>query len=394
MGKINAQDAASQYSFVNLHYNHLNYGPDSSDFQRFFKKLDKLKEDKDVQIKIVHIGGSHVQGGTWSNVFVSNFQNDHHTAGGGYFSFPYKIAKTNSQPYATSFSNGKWRRCRANGKDYCQPLGMNALSITTNDSANYFGAKLTSKAACKFINKIKVFHNFNNSFEFNLCLADSYRVKRTEFPGSGFTLFSFDMPVDSVNFELVKLDSIKKDFTIYGFSFENDLTSGFYLAGLGANGANSSSFLRCAEIEPQLATLQADLFVLSLGVNDTQSKTFETEDYMENYDSLITLIRKTNPGAAIILTTTTDNYIRHKTSNKRTVAARDAMFILMEKYNVAVWDLFSLMGGYRSMPKWLKAGLANKDKVHFTNKGYTLIGNLMYEAVMKSYSNNQKNKGS
>lgn len=391
---INAQTGAEKYPFVDLQHNHLNYAKDSSSFLKFFKKLDKIKEEKNIRINVVHMGGSHVQGGTWSNVFVSDFQADNHTAGGGYFSFPYKIAKTNSQPYATSFSNGKWKRCRASGKEFCLPLGMNALSITTNDSANYFGASLTSKAACKYANTVKVFHNFNASFEFNLCLADSYQVKRKEFPKNGYTLFKFDMPVDSVNFELVKLDTLKKDFTIYGFSFENDLTSGFYLAGLGANGATSNSFLRCAELEPQLSTLNGDLFILSLGVNDTQSKTFEAEDYIENYDSLITVIRKTNPDAAIILTTTTDNYIRYKTSNKRTILARDAMFVLMEKYNVAVWDLFSLMGGYRSMPKWLKAGLASKDKVHFTNKGYTLIGNLMYDALIKSYNNNQKNKGS
>lgn len=389
-----AQTSTEAYPFINKAYNHLSYGKDSSSFLKLFKKIDRIKEEENLRINMVHMGGSHVQGGTWTNVFLTNFQENHRTTGGGYFCFPYKIAKTNSQPYATSFSNGKWKRCRANGKDYCQPLGMNALSITTNDSANYFGAKLTSKAACKLVNLVKVYHNFNSSFEFNICLHDSFKVQRNEFPNSGYTEFRFAIPLDSVNFELRRRDTLKRDFTIYGFSLENELNSGFYMAGLGANGANSSSFLRCAQLESQLGSLHGDLFILSLGVNDTQSKTFETEDYIENYDSLIAIILKTNPDAAILLTTTTDNYIRTKTSNKRTIAARDAMYVLMDKYNVAVWDLFSLMGGYRSMPKWLRAGLANKDKVHFTNKGYTLIGNLMYEALMKSYTNNQKNKGS
>jgi lysophospholipase L1-like esterase len=48
------------------------------------------------------------------------------------------------------------------------------------------------------------------------------------------------------------------------------------------------------------------------------------------------------------------------------------------------------MGGYRSMLKWQQYGLATKDKVHFTYKGYTLLGHLMHEAVNKSYQNNQK----
>jgi lysophospholipase L1-like esterase len=386
-----AQELTSQYPFIKPEYNHLYFSNDSSSFLRLYEKLDRLKEEN-IRINIVHMGGSHVQGGVWSNVFVSDFQDHYKTKGGGYFSFPYKIAKTNEQPYANSFSNGKWKRCRANGKDFCLPLGMNALSITTNDSANTFGISLTKKASCKYANLIKVFHNFNESFEFNVCLKDSFKIERSEFPKAGYTLFKFNVPIDSVIFELVRKDTFEKNFVIYGMSFENDLSPGFYLAGLGANGATSSSFLRCANLIPQLETLDGDLFILSLGVNDTQSKEFEKEDYIENYDTLITYIKKSNPKAAIILTTTTDNYIRHKTSNKRTITARDAMFELMLKHNVAVWDLFSLMGGYRSMPKWQKAGMASKDKVHFTSKGYTLVGNLMYEAVYKSYFNNQKKK--
>ncbi len=352
--------------------------------------MDRLKEEKGVRINIVHMGGSHVQGGVWSNTFISDFQNENKTTGGGYFAFPYKIAKTNSQPYASSFSNGNWKRCRANGKDFCLPLGMCALSITTNDSANTFGALLTNRASCKKVNLVKVFHNFNSSFEFSLALNDTLKVERVEVEKSDYTLFRFSTPVDSVVFKLTRKDTLVKDFTIYGMSFENNLTSGFYLAGLGANGASSSSFLRCANLLPQLESLQGDLFILSLGVNDTQSKGFEKEEYIENYDTLITYIKRSNPDAAIILTTTTDNFIKRKTSNKRTITARDAMYELMNKHNVAVWDLFSVMGGYRSMAKWQKVGLASKDKVHFTSKGYVIVGNLMYDAVNKSYVNNQK----
>jgi hypothetical protein len=48
------------------------------------------------------------------------------------------------------------------------------------------------------------------------------------------------------------------------------------------------------------------------------------------------------------------------------------------------------MGGYRSMLRWQKEGLASKDKVHFTNRGYTLLGQLMYDALNTSYLNYQK----
>ena len=386
---LRAQDSVSKYPFILEEYNHLYFSNDSSSFVNFFKKIDSVKQGKNTRINIVHMGGSHIQGGTWSNTFISAFQNECKTSGGGYFSFPFKIAKTNSQPYATSFSNGKWKRCRSIAREYCQPLGMNAMNISTNDSANFFGVALTKKAACRTVNTVKVFHNFNKSFEFNACNQDSLNVERKDFVAEGYTVFKFPIPLDSVMFELIKKDTLVKDFILYGFSLEDNLNSGFYLAGLGANGASTKSFLRCSELIPQLGTLNGDLFILSLGVNDTQSKGFLKDDFYENYDTLITLIKKTNPKAAIILTTTTDNFIRYKTSNKRTITARDAAFELMNKHTIAVWDLFSLMGGYRSMIKWQKVGLASKDKVHFSNKGYTIVGNLMYEAVKKSYLNHQ-----
>jgi lysophospholipase L1-like esterase len=264
---------------------------------------------------------------------------------------------------------------------------MCALSVTSNDSACTFGVLLTQKAACRYVNKVRVYHNFNSSFEFNVALNDSLKVTRTDHQLQGYSLFTFIMPIDSVPFKLVRKDSVTRDFILYGFSMENDMTPGFYLAGLGANGAFSNSFLRCQQLEPQLASLNGDLFILSLGVNDTQSKGFTSDEYIENYDSLITLIKKVSPGAAILLTTTTDNYIRRRTSNKRSIKARDAMFLLMEKHHVAVWDMFTVMGGYRSILSWYKAGMASRDRVHFTSRGYTVLGNLMYEAVTKSYQN-------
>jgi lysophospholipase L1-like esterase len=390
--QIKGQEISSRYPFILENLNHLYFSNDSASFLNLYKKLDKFSEGKKNRITVVHMGGSHVQGGTWSNTFVSALQNEFKTDGGGYFTFPYKIAKTNSQPYVTSFTNGKWKRCRAVGKEFCLPLGMSAMSVNTNDSVNYFGVAITARSVLKKFNAVRVYHNFNKSFEFDVSAKNMIMTERTDHERQGYTSFKLSASIDSVSFNLLRKDTLQKDFIIYGFSLENDLSPGFYLAGLGANGASTSSFLRCAALVPQLESLDADLMILSLGVNDTQSKNFAKEEYIEHYDSLIAFAKKANPGVAIILTTTTDNYIKRRTSNKRTVMARDAMFALMERYDLAVWDLFSIMGGYKSMARWYKSGLASKDKVHFSPKGYTLVGNLMFEALIKSYNNYKKRK--
>ena len=66
----------------------------------------------------------------------------------------------------------------------------------------------------------------------------------------------------------------------------------------------------------------------------------------------------------------------------------DAIFELAQKRNLAVWDLFGVMGGYKSMTQWYKVKLAARDKVHFNPKGYKILASLMFDAIMKSYKTN------
>jgi len=45
------------------------------------------------------------------------------------------------------------------------------------------------------------------------------------------------------------------------------------------------------------------------------------------------------------------------------------------------------MGGYGSMLKWLKNGMAASDKLHFAQNGYYLQGDLLFSAFIKAYNN-------
>ena len=383
--------ATRTYSFINYNENYLHYGKDSSLMINFFKKISELKDGKRDKVTIVHYGGSHIQAGTWSDKLISNFQSMGNFEGGGLYCFPYKIAKTNSPHYFKSFTTGTWKRFRcATWKEMCVNLGMAGIAAVTNDSANTFGIKLQKNGHHEKFNTLKFYCNMNPSFQYSLAPMEA-KYKRTDDLAHGYTLFEFETFVDSVNFNLLKLDTMRKDFMLYGFSLENN-KPGFYYAGFGVNGAASNSYLKCNLFGEQLETIKPDLVIFSLGVNDTQGKDFTKEDYIENYDSLIMEVRKISPDCAILLTTTTDNYIKRKTANKRPIKAQDAMFELMEKHKAAVWDLYAIMGGYKSIYKWYKVGLAAKDKVHFSPRGYALVGQMMFDAIDKSYKTNSKVK--
>jgi lysophospholipase L1-like esterase len=236
-----------------------------------------------------------------------------------------------------------------------------------------------------------VYHNFNPSFEFSIANQTGLQFTRNDFKKNGYSEFFFESYIDSVNFNLVRTDTIIPDFMLRGFSIEND-NPGFYYASIGVNGASTSSYLRCQEFVNELSTIPPDLVIFSLGVNDTHDPNFSKQKFIQNYDSLITLIKMASPNCTFLFTTVTDNYMNRKTSNKRPIKAQEAMYELMEKHNTAVYDLYAVMGGYKSIYKWYKAGLAAKDKVHFNGRGYNILSTMMFDAINKSYRYNSKVK--
>src|SRR6185437_3303600 len=188
-----SQTEPAKYSFINYAANKIVYAKDSSSMLSFYKKLNAFLNGKENEIRIIQIGGSHIQGGMWGDELTTNFQNLKQTKGGGFFAFPFKIIKTNSPPYSTSFSNGKWKSCRtAVLKNTCPNVGMAQITATTNDSANYFGMKILENPHHKKFTTIRVYHNFNKSFFFTI--KEQVGFKRKDFEDRGYSQFILDAP--------------------------------------------------------------------------------------------------------------------------------------------------------------------------------------------------------
>ena len=383
---------AQQYPFIKYDQSKLYFSKDSSQFMDFYKKIDELKEGKRNKLTVIHFGGSHIQAGFWTEVLMDGFQSMGNFNGGGTFIFPFKIVKTNSPHFFKSFTTGKWIRKRsALAKEMCDNLGLAGMAGITNDSANTFGFKLLKNNHHQSFNTLRVYHNFNPSFDFFMEEQIGLQFTRRDFKKESYTEYHFETYIDSVNFNLVRKDTIIKDFMLRGFSVENS-NPGFYYASIGVNGASTSSYLKCQEFVNELTGIPPDLVIFSLGVNDTHDSNFSKQKFIENYDSLISLIKVASPNCTFLFTTVTDNYMNRKTANKRPIKAQEAMFELMEKHQCAVYDLYGVMGGYKSIYKWYKAGLAAKDKVHFNGRGYIILANLMFDAINRSYKYNSKVK--
>jgi lysophospholipase L1-like esterase len=92
------------------------------------------------------------------------------------------------------------------------------------------------------------------------------------------------------------------------------------------------------------------------------------------------------PETAIIFTTPPDHYRKRRHNNTDVLTAINVIFRVAKNQNAGVWDLFTVMGGLESVSVWLDTGLAVRDRIHFNKEGYILQGNLLFEAIMKSWS--------
>ncbi len=71
--------------------------------------------------------------------------------------------------------------------------------------------------------------------------------------------------------------------------------------------------------------------------------------------------------------------------NKNNLQVREVFYRLAEATNGAVWDQFEIMGGLKSMDRWRINGYAKTDRIHFTAKGYKLLGDLFFNAFVDAY---------
>jgi hypothetical protein len=150
--------------WINISQNKIIFDKDSSDFYRFIEKLNQVKNGKRKNIYIVHFGGSHVQGGFWSESIMNTLQDELKTKGGGYFVFPFKQVKTNSPYYFKTYSNGKWKVNKCTKiSDSLKYIGMCGISAIT-DTSCYVSIKNEWKKLDGFT-RIKFFYRKNNAYE-------------------------------------------------------------------------------------------------------------------------------------------------------------------------------------------------------------------------------------
>ncbi len=386
-----------QYPFIQYDTNYIFNPVDRQPvLGHFYSKLDSLLVFGQGRVNVLHLGGSHIQTDVYPQVVRTSLQNlQPQLFGGRGFIFPVSMTSSNNPKNFSVSWSGRWEKCRNTERSRTCNLGIAGLALHTCDSLATISFRSFSGIPASAHNLIRIYHfDALDAYAFNLKTDDQYLINNIRyFPDQGYSEISLNIPVDTFTLEIYRTTSALSVFELYGIELLLD-GPGITYSSLGVNGASIPSFLRCNLFGDQLKVLNPDLVIISLGTNDGFTRDFNPEVYKRNYIRLINLIQEACPETDLLLTVPNDVLIKKKRSNKNTSLQEEVIYQLAETYQCGVWNFFRVMGGHNSVPAWYINGLMQRDRVHFTTPGYQIKGELLYEAILKSYSTHLELKAS
>jgi hypothetical protein len=378
-----------KYPFIRTDLNVM--GNDSATLDDLYEKLWELKTGKRDRVTVVHIGDSHIQADFFSGMIRQNLQLEFGNAGRGTI-FPYRTAKTNEPfSYRSFASNGDWAYKRNTFTNNPMPTGLAGYTLEALDTNASVLITVKDQGPLDYgFNKFTLFHSKGSGYyDFSVC--DDLNCRLGYFNATEgdpmISVLTFERPMHSILLNCEPHDTSGKTVNIFGMLLENG-QPGILYNMIGVNGAMYYHYNKSEYFTQQLAYLKPDLVIISMGTNEAYASGFKSAPLVNNMDTLITNIREVAPDAKFILTTPGDSFKRTRkgyVKNPNMERARNTIVDFCRAKNYAFWDLWNVMGGYGSMSKWYVSGLAAKDRLHFSQTGYELQGQLFFEALMKGY---------
>ena len=382
-----AQDCA-KYPFISCDSNRII--TNNCDWSRLKRTAQMLTQADSTLMKlsVLYIGDSHIQGGMLSEALRQTLQSKYGNGGRGLIA-PLKLAGTN-QPadYSFTSANRAWK----------------ATKLTSHKRRE--GASLTGIAVAFASPALSLNIGVNN-------IDDSFSsVTLLHAPAKGnISANSTEMSItktgnDSLSYATTfALSSACQQLPLYNLSGISELwgailhnnRSGVVLHSIGNNGACYQHYNQLDSFAARTAVFAPDLIIISLGTNEAFGNCKDPNAIKNEIHRLVSALQKSNPEAAILLTTPMecDRLQRSRrgrrrrrtvfTTNTNCLTVRNIIMQYGAENSIAVWDLYTVAGGKGSAAKWVANSLlAKRDHVHCSAEGYRLQGKLLAEALIQS----------
>ena len=389
--KINSQEILKDSSAIDHSVLPINQSPK---LKLAFLKLQKVYKNKiknnyssgDSIFTIIHIGDSHIQGDYFSGQIRKQLQYYFGNGGRGVL-FPYALAKSFGPRGAILKTNKKWIGEKTLTPDLSNKLGFIGYAAFTNDSNASIALNFTENFEGSPFKRINIWHS-SDSESYAFKLNNEFKFLENKLNPSGWGISSFYSNTSTNTFSLFpfKTNTKQNHFGFYGFELISDIKNGVNYHHCGVVGAQFTHLINNAtwSIE-QIAQLNPDLIIFSFGTNEAYNDGLDTSYYKSSIIKFMQDLEIASPKTAFIFTTAPDTRSQNRIPSNQ-IIVNNILKRIATNGNYSIFDLNEAMGGWGSIYTWYNKGLTLKDKLHFTEQGYSLQGNLFTLSLLEAYN--------
>ena len=203
----------SRYDFIDTTLNVIQFPKGNASFTPFFNKLDTLVFENRGQVRILHVGGSHLQADVISGRIREHFVKEYPGASAGRgFVFPYSAARTNTPASYASYYKGIWDMNKNVQREIKKPLGLLGIAVSTSDPRAEISIYLDKYNSTPIWGetRLRLFGFSDNNDVIPVLRVDSIDIFGVLDTASQSYLFTSPRPIDSIQIAFRWVDSLKQ----------------------------------------------------------------------------------------------------------------------------------------------------------------------------------------
>ena len=203
----------TRYDFIDTTLNVIQYPKGNAAFTPFFNKMDTLVFENRGQVRILHIGGSHLQADVISGRIREHFIKEYPGASAGRgFVFPYSAARTNTPASYASSYKGIWDMNKNVQREIKKPLGLLGIAVSTSDPRSEITLLLDKYNSDPIWGetKLRLFGYSDAGDVVPVLRVDSTDIYGTLDSASQSYVFTSPRPIDTIQIAFRWIDSLKQ----------------------------------------------------------------------------------------------------------------------------------------------------------------------------------------
>lgn len=339
-----------------------NYG---SSRPTWLSKLKKLDRSSDGKFRILQIGDSHTAGDLFTEQLRLRLQQKWGDGGIGWV-YPSTVK---GQRSAAVRYDGSWQTVSSRSVSDDFPLG--GIIAKANGSSVTISAKDGSSGE----RQISVF-------------------AKPVLPEQTLSFNGREVPAGSSGWQIIRSNgrlpltlSSSMPWDIGYINIENP-GRGVTVSALGINGAQLTHWSKWRPSwQDDLTQTRADLVIIAYGTNEAFARDLDITATEQSWRSYIRQIKQSLPDAGILILSAPESLKSTSGSCGTRPATLSSIQQMQQRVareeKIMYWSWQNAMGGECSMKSWMSQGLAAKDGVHFSGKGYRQAADHLADSLIQ-----------